>query len=122
MAYDNTNTGLISKNDKKTTDAHPNIKGQCDIEGVQYWVAGWLKQRNDGSGSFYSLKFERKDAKPAATPAPKPAAPKPAPVRVAPAAASSGFDDMGDDIPFVSCGMDYDMTTSKARKLARYDY
>lgn len=54
----------------------------------------------------------------------EPAAPKPAPVRVAPkpAAASSGFDDMDSDIPFVSCSMAYDMTTRKARKLASYDY
>lgn len=114
MAYDNTNTGLISKNDKKTTDAHPNIKGQCDIEGVQYWVAGWLKQRNDGTGSFYSLKFDRKDAKPAATPAPKPT-PKPT------APASGAFEDDG-DIPFATSSMYYDLTTSKQRKLARYDY
>ena len=51
-------------------------------------------------------------------------APRPAPVRVAtkPAPASSGFEDMGDDIPFATSSMYYDMTTSKQRKLARYDY
>ena len=51
-------------------------------------------------------------------------APKPAPVRQAPkpAPASSGFEDMGDDIPFATSSMYYDMTTSKQRKLARYDY
>ena len=47
---------------------------------------------------------------------------QPEPTRTAPAAASSGFDDMDDDIPFVSSSMGYDMTTSKARKMARYDY
>ena len=44
--------------------------------------------------------------------APRQAAPRPA----------SGFDDMDDDIPFVSASMHYDMTTSKARKMACYDY
>lgn len=39
-----------------------------------------------------------------------------------PAAAGSGFDDMDDDIPFVTSSMQYDMTTGKARKMARYDY
>lgn len=34
----------------------------------------------------------------------------------------SGFADMDDDIPFVTSSMFYDMTTSKARKMARYDY
>ena len=94
MSYDNTNTGLISKNDKKTTDKHPDIKGQCDIDGVQFWVAGWLKKRNDGTGSFYSLKFDRKELAVAA----------PAPERKASTnvgrAAVGGFDDMDSDIPF----------------------
>ena len=38
---------------------------------------------------------------------------------------SSGFDpafDDGSDIPFITLSMHYDMTTSKTRKLARYDY
>jgi len=49
---------------------------------------------------------------------------KPAPVRQAPkpAPASSGFDDMDSDIPFITCSMSYDMTTSKQRKMNRYDY
>lgn len=37
-----------------------------------------------------------------------------------PAMADGGDDD--GDIPFVSASMHYDMTTSKARKMARYDY
>ena len=37
-------------------------------------------------------------------------------------APKSGFDDMDDDIPFATSSMFYDMTTSKARKMARYDY
>ena len=31
----------------------------------------------------------------------------------------SGFSDMDDDIPFISCSMAYDMTTSKARRMAK---
>jgi len=43
--------------------------------------------------------------------------------RQAPKAApgGSGFDDM-DDIPFITLSMHYDMTTSKDRKMAQYDY
>lgn len=36
-----------------------------------------------------------------------------------PAAAGSGFDDMDDDIPFISASMLYDMTTSKERRMKR---
>lgn len=46
--------------------------------------------------------------------APRPAAPA--------AAGGSGFEDFGDDIPFIDCSMFYDMTTSKQRKMSRYDY
>lgn len=86
--YDNTNRGIISKNTRKEADTHPDIKGQINIDGVEYWLDGWQRQKNDGSGSFYSLSAKRKDA-PAA--APKPAQ-KPAPRR-------AQEDDM-DSIPF----------------------
>lgn len=35
---------------------------------------------------------------------------------------ASGFDDMDSDIPFATASMFYDMTTSKARKMARYQF
>jgi single-stranded DNA-binding protein len=96
--YDNTNRGIISKNTRKELDTHPDIKGQINVDGVEFWLDGWLKQRNDGTGSFYSLSVKPKNAPaaPAAPAAAKPAqkaAPKPAP-------ASGGFDNMDDDIPF----------------------
>jgi hypothetical protein len=39
-----------------------------------------------------------------------------------PAAAGSGFDDMDDDIPFISASPMFDMVPSKTRRMARYDY
>jgi hypothetical protein len=92
MSYDNTNKGIISKNTRKESENHPDIKGQINIDGVEFWLDGWLKQKNDGTGSFYSLSVKPKNA-PAATKPVQKAAPKPAP-------ASSGFDDLDDDIPF----------------------
>ena len=62
MAYDNTNRGIISKNDRKEKDTHPDIKGEINVDGTDYWLSGWRKERNDGSGSFYSLSIKRKDA------------------------------------------------------------
>ena len=93
MAYDNNFTGIISKNERKETDKHPDIKGQCEIDGVQYWVDGWAKTRNSDGGKFYSLAFKRKDA---AKAAPAKAA---APVQGKPAG-NTGFDDMTDDVPW----------------------
>jgi hypothetical protein len=73
MNYDNNLTGIVSKNDRKEQPNHPDIKGQCEIDGTQYWISGWRKERKDGTGSFYSLSFKAKD-EPTAKPAPKPAA------------------------------------------------
>lgn len=72
MAYDNTNTGILSKNNRKEKDTHPDINGQINVEGVEFILSGWLKERKDGSGKFYSLSIKRKEAqapsKPAAAP------------------------------------------------------
>lgn len=48
-------------------------------------------------------------------------APRPPQRQAAPAGGFNDFDD-GGDIPFVTASMAYDMTTSKARKMARYDF
>jgi hypothetical protein len=64
MSYDSTNTGIISKNDRKESDTHPDIKGQINIEGVEYYLAGWIKERKSDGGKFYSLKATPKHAKP----------------------------------------------------------
>lgn len=66
-------------------------------------------------GRVGSLEFTRgRPAAQAPAPAPRPPAPAPKP--------ASGFDDMEDDIPFVSASMQYDMEPSKARRMRRYDY
>lgn len=48
-------------------------------------------------------------------------APRQAPARVA-EPAGSGFDDMPDDVPFITSSVYYDMTTSKARRMGRSRY
>lgn len=58
--YDNTNKGIISKNDRKTTDKHPDISGSLNVEGIEYFIDGWQKKRNSDGASFYSLSVKRK--------------------------------------------------------------
>lgn len=92
--YDNTNRGILSRNDRKEKDTHPTHKGSINVEGVEYWLDAWTQERKDGSGKFFSLSVKRKDGQSA--PPARPQQQKPA----APPSSGSGFDDMDDDIPF----------------------
>lgn len=116
MTYDNSNRGVLFKNDRKTKDTQPGYTGSLNVDGVEFFLDAWVKEGK--SGKFFSVSVKRKDqqsAPPARAPAPR-QAPAPAP------AASSGFDHMDDDIPFITASAFYDETTSKARRMARYDF
>jgi single-strand DNA-binding protein len=55
--------------------------------------------------------------------APRQAPQNPVPRTPAPATGGgSGFDDMDDDIPFVSCDWALEIETSKAKRMRRYDF
>lgn len=83
--YDNTNRGSIWRNEKKQTEQHPDFTGKCDINGVEFWIAGWKRKAGDNPKSpALRLAFTPKDE------------PKPTPVTPQQPAAA----DFDDDIPF----------------------
>lgn len=121
MAYDNTNSGILTRNDKQGNENRPDYRGSINVDGVEYWLSAWIKEGRDGTKlggqKYMSLSVQPKQA---AAPSPSPA-PSPAPAprrqtqaeqdaraaaerrereRVAPARIGTGFDDMDDDIPF----------------------
>ncbi len=64
--YDNTNSGALFTNDRRTKPTHPNFKGSCTIktpdgELIEYWVSGW--EKSGKRGPFVSLAFEPKEKK-----------------------------------------------------------
>ncbi len=124
MSYDNTNSGLLARNDKQGNESRPDYRGSINVDGTEYWLSAWIKTGRDGTKlagqKYMSLSVQPKDA-PAA--APSPFAPAPAPARMnqdqrdamairdreqrarqAPAPApraSTNFDDMENDlVPF----------------------
>ena len=74
--YDNTNRGVLFTNDRKESDKHPDWKGRLNINGVDHWVDGWIKQ--GARGEFISLSLgkpcDKQGAAPAKPPQAKPAA------------------------------------------------
>ena len=84
-------------------------KNTCDIVATEMQLLGG---RDDGGQSR--------------APAPRPPEPQrqaPAPASAARGAApSSGFDDMDDDIPFISCDFKHDLMTPKEKRIRSYDF
>ena len=83
MEYDNNNRGALWKNDKRTTEKHPQLRGSAEINGVEYWVSAWTSNEG-GKKPLVSLSFQVKDEMPTAA----------APVLV------SNEVDFDDDLPF----------------------
>ena len=61
MAYEMLdNSGSLWVNDRKEKESHPDRTGSIKIDGVEYWVSGWLKKTDDGR-RWLSLSVKRKD-------------------------------------------------------------
>jgi uncharacterized protein (DUF736 family) len=69
--FDNTNTGALFKNDKKTSEKAPDYKGTINVDGVDYWLSSWLKTSKQGD-KYMSLSVQPKEA-PAKAPTRAPA-------------------------------------------------
>ena len=62
--------GSIFKNDKKTTEQHPDYKGSIMTpDGVECWVSMWVK-RPEGKTPFFSVSIQAKETKPDAVQSP----------------------------------------------------
>jgi hypothetical protein len=61
MSYEQKdNSGSLFKNDRKETEKHPDRKGSALIDGVAYWVSGWVKHDKNGN-PWMSLSFQKKE-------------------------------------------------------------
>jgi hypothetical protein len=53
-------SGLLFKNDNKSSDQHPDYKGSIMVGGVEYWLSAWIKQGKNGK--FMGLATSPKDS------------------------------------------------------------
>lgn len=81
-------TGSLFKNDRKNTENHPDYTGTIVVNGQEYWLSAWLKDRPSG-GKYMSLGLKPKDA---------PAQTRQAPTRQP--EAGSYAEVLDDEIPF----------------------
>lgn len=60
--FDNTNRGILGKNKFKTKETQPEYSGSINVNGVEYWLNGWIKEGE--SGKFFSLTVRPKQDTP----------------------------------------------------------
>ena len=63
--FDPTNRGSIWKNERKTTDKHPDFTGTLNVEGREYFFDAW--KRKEGAGPkapALTFRIKPKDAQP----------------------------------------------------------
>lgn len=57
--YDNTDRGVLFKNDRKEQDNHPDYKGSINVGGTEFWLSAWIKEGQ--KGKFMSLSIKPKE-------------------------------------------------------------
>jgi len=55
--YDDTNRGVLFRNDRKEKETQPDMTGKVNVEGVEFRLAGWTKESKNGK-KFLSLAIE----------------------------------------------------------------
>jgi hypothetical protein len=66
--YDNTNSGILTKNEDKEAEQQPDYRGSLNVGGCDYWLSGWIKVGKEGgklaNKQFLSLSISPKDGLP----------------------------------------------------------
>jgi len=86
--YDNMNSGALFRAQEKKSENHPDYTGTINVNGVDCWLSGWVKQSKAGQ-KYFSLSATPKVV--------QSATPKEAQAKAAPVSLDDDFDD---DIPF----------------------
>ena len=65
MAYDNTNSGMMARNERRDTDKHPEFTGSINVEGTDFWLSAWVNEGKAGGKmegkKYFSIKLTRKE-------------------------------------------------------------
>lgn len=92
--YDNTNRGVLFKNEDKQSPKHADYRGSINVGGQEFWLDAWIQEIRNGAKAgqkFMSLSIKPKMAQEYAGASRNPPAREPEPKR---------HEDLDDDIPF----------------------
>jgi hypothetical protein len=66
QGYDNTNSGMMARNENRKSDRHPEFSGSINVEGVDYWLSAWVNEGRPGGKmegkKYFSIKINPKEA------------------------------------------------------------
>ena len=62
--YDNTNTFTLFKNDQGDNPKKPNYTGILNSEGVEFRIAGWIREGKNGKFISGTVQLKDGDVKP----------------------------------------------------------
>ena len=61
MEYDNTNSGVLFREEDKKSDKHPDFKGSINVDGKDFWLSGWVNEKRDTGKKYFKLSVTPKD-------------------------------------------------------------
>lgn len=67
MTYDNTNRGAVFPNKNKQSEKSPTHTGSINVDGVDYWLSGWVNQNKGENKPSMTFSVKRKDVKPSSS-------------------------------------------------------
>jgi uncharacterized protein (DUF736 family) len=62
--FDDTNRGVLFKNDKEGNEKRPDYTGSINVGGQEFWLSAWIRESQKGA-KFMSLSITEKEQKPA---------------------------------------------------------
>lgn len=56
--YDNTNKGVLFPNSYKNKSNQPDVRGNINVKGEDFKLAGWVRTKKDSDEKFFALAVE----------------------------------------------------------------
>lgn len=59
MEYNNDNRGALFRNDNKKEDTHPDYSGTINVEGKDFYISAWVKEKE--GKKYFSMSVKPKE-------------------------------------------------------------